>query len=213
MRWFLLLLLVAGSVSAAEPDWLLVAPQRVVAGQPFELIAIAPPDQELPDEISLRVKIDVTEVVLPAQAQGPAVGARRRYVATMPARAGGPATLSLAGRDSNSIALVIARRGDEMLRLTGRQEAAEEPPLTEEDPVYFVLGARDGWSGRFQISFKYRLFDRGAGFGAEQPWLAGFYFGYTQTSLWDLSAESKPFHDTSYRPSFFWKWQRVDQRT
>jgi len=198
---------------AAEPDWLLVAPQRVVAGQRFEVIAIAPPDQALPDEISLRVQVDVTELLLPAQAQGPAEGARRRYAATMPARAGGPATLSLAGRDSNSIALVIARRGDELQRITGRQDAPEEPLLTEEDPVYFVLGARDGWSGRFQLSFKYRLFDPGTGFGAEQPWLVGFYFGYTQTSLWDLSAESKPFHDTGYRPSFFWKWQRTDERT
>ena len=212
MRRFLLLLLAPLSVFGAEPDWLLVAPQRVVAGQRFELIAVAPPDESLPDELSLRVQVDVTELLLPARAENTAEGSRRRYSALMPARAGGPATLSLAGRNSNSIALVIARR-DEMQRLTGRQDAAEEPPITEEEPVYFVLGARDGWSGRFQLSFKYRLFDPASGFGAEQPWLVGFYFGFTQTSLWDLSAESKPFHDTSYRPSFFWKWQRTDQRT
>jgi phospholipase A1/A2 len=211
VRCLALLLALPLIALAAEPDWLLVAPQRVVAGQRFEVIAIAPPDQPLPDEITLRVQVDVTELLLPAQAQGPAEGARRRYAAVMPARAGGPATLSLAGRDANSIALVIARR-DEMQRLTGRQDAAEEPPLSEEDPVYFVVGARDGWTGRFQLSFKYRLFDPGTGFGAEQPWLVGFYFGFTQTSFWDLSAASKPFHDTGYRPSFFWKWQRTDER-
>jgi phospholipase A1 len=27
------------------------------------------------------------------------------------------------------------------------------------------------------------------------------HFGYTQTSLWDLGANSSPFRDTSYRPS------------
>src|SRR5258706_10586305 len=161
---------------ASEPDRLLVARQGVVAGPRFEVIAIAQPAQALPEEIGLRVQVDVTELLLPAQAQGPAEGARRRYAAMMPARAGGPATLSLAGRASNSIALVIARRGDEPQRITGRQDAPEEPLLTEEDPVYFLLGARDGWNGRFQLSFKYRLFDPGTGFGAEQPWLVGFYF-------------------------------------
>ena len=29
---------------AAEPAWLLVAPQRVVAGEPFEVIVVAPVD-------------------------------------------------------------------------------------------------------------------------------------------------------------------------
>jgi hypothetical protein len=53
------------------------------------------------------------------------------------------------------------------------------------------------------LSFKYRLFDRWVGFGQDRPWLSGLYFGYTQNSLWDLSAQSKPFRDTSYRPSLF----------
>jgi hypothetical protein len=211
VKWLLLLLLPLSAL-AAEPDWLLVAPQLVIAGQRFEVIVVAPVEEELPDEITLRVKIDISELVIPAQAQGRAEGARRRYAAAMPPRIGGPATLSLAERDSNEIAIVIARR-DEMQRLTSRGPVAEEPPLSEEDPVYFVIGARDGWSGRFQLSFKYRLFDPATGFGADQPWLVGFYFGYTQNSLWDLSAESKPFHDTAYRPSFFWKWQRTDDRT
>jgi phospholipase A1/A2 len=212
MRWFLTSLLLPLTALAAEPDWLLVAPQRVVAGEAFEVIVVAPPDEELPGELKLRVKIDVTEILLRASATGYAEGARRRYSATMPARAGGPATLELAGQNSNAIALVIARR-DPMQRLTGREEAASEPPLSEEDPVYFALGAHQGANARFQLSFKYRLFDPTGGFGAQQPWLVGFYFGYTQTSLWDLSADSKPFHDTAYKPSFFWNWQRVDSRT
>jgi outer membrane phospholipase A len=196
----------------AEPAWLLVAPQRVIAGERFEVIVVAPPNQALPDELDLRVNVDVAELVLRAQAQTPAEAGRRRYAATMPARAGGPATLALAGRDSNAIALVIARR-DSVQRLTGREQALEEPPLSEEEPVYFVVGANHGTNARFQLSFKYRLFDPTSGFGAERPWLVGFYFAFTQTSLWDLSAQSKPFHDTAYKPSFFWRWQRVDERT
>ena len=64
----LLLALLPLSALAAEPDWLLVAPQLVVAGQRFEVIVVAPYDEQLPDEIDLRVKIDISELVIPAQA-------------------------------------------------------------------------------------------------------------------------------------------------
>lgn len=88
-----------------------------------------------------------------------------------------------------------------------------EPPLTENEPVYFVMGTRGGTNARFQLSFKYRLFDRTLGWGRGAPWLAGFYLGYTQSSLWDLSGDSRPFRDTSYRPSLFWNWERTDDKT
>ena len=39
--------------------------------------------------------------------------------------------------------------------------------------MYFVVGASSRWSARFQLSFKYRLFDYDAGFGRDQPWLTG----------------------------------------
>ena len=49
-------------------------------------------------------------------------------------------------------------------------------------------------------------------FGRDQPWLAGFYFAYTQNSLWDLDSASKPFNNTSSRPSLFWRWQQRSRR-
>jgi outer membrane phospholipase A len=107
-----------------------------------------------------------------------------------------------------------APRPDAMQTFTVNQDREGfEPPLTENEPVYFVMGTRGGTNARFQLSFKYRLFDRALGWGSEQPWLAGFYLGYTQTSLWTLSGDSKPFRDTSYRPSLFWAWQRTDDKT
>ncbi|WP_269496066.1 phospholipase A [Castellaniella sp. S9] len=70
------------------------------------------------------------------------------------------------------------------------------------EPIYFIVGNRDGADARFQLSFKYRLLS------PEDPAKAGFmdnwYFGYTQTSLWDLHSDSIPFVDTSYNPSLFW---------
>ena len=58
----------------------------------------------------------------------------------------------------------------------GTRPGEYEPPLSENDPMYFIVGARDGWTARFQLSFKYRLFDLGAGFGREQPWLVRLLF-------------------------------------
>lgn len=70
------------------------------------------------------------------------------------------------------------------------------------EPIYFIMGNRDGADARFQLSFKYRLLS------PEDPARAGFmdhwYFGYTQTALWDLHSDSIPFVDTTYNPSLFW---------
>lgn len=92
-------------------------------------------------------------------------------------------------------------------------EGEEEPALSINEPMYFVVGSNADGSGdlkaRFQISFKYRMFSEEGWFTQKLPWLdlEHFHLGYTQTSLWNLSAESKPFEDTSYRPTFFWEYQ------
>ena len=76
------------------------------------------------------------------------------------------------------------------------------------------MGNRDGANARFQVSFKYRLFS------PDDPARPGFmdnwYFGYTQTALWDLHSDSIPFVDTTYNPSLFWArdaiWSTGDKR-
>jgi outer membrane phospholipase A len=79
--------------------------------------------------------------------------------------------------------------------------------LSSNEPVYFSLGGRGDLNAKFQISLKYRFFQPT---GAQS---SGFrdnlYFGYTQTSIWDLGEESAPFRDSSYRPSFFWLSDRI----
>ena len=203
--------LVAGSASAA--DWVVVSSEaRAQAGAPFEVVVIPPPGQAAPEELPARLTVDVAEIAVNLRPIGGVEDGRRRYVATMPISAAGQATLRLVDRASNTLVLVIAPRAG-MPALAGASPEEREPPLSENDPMYFVLGTRGGTSARFQLSFKYRLFDASAGFGQERPWLSGLYFGYTQNSLWDLSTESKAFRDTSYRPSLFWKWERPDQRT
>jgi outer membrane phospholipase A len=209
---FCLLMVALGTAKALGPDWLLASPDgKAEAGQPFDLMVVSP-GEPFPDEITVRVRIDVAEVLVTMKAAGPAQGARRIYSGVMPRGATGSVAIHLAGPSSNTVVLDVLRR-DEVQRVTARPSSIDEAPLSEEEPVYFVLGPRGGWNARFQLSFKYRLFDQGSGFGAEQPWLSGFYFGYTQNSEWDLQAASKPFRDTSYRPSLFWKWERADNHT
>jgi len=192
-----------GLCHAAEPDWLIASSRtRVAAGEAFQIVLVSLRGEPLPDALEVRMRSEVDERVLPLAAAGPAADGRRAYSATMPAGAYGTVTLVLAGRSSSELQFSVTR-----------PLGPYEPPLSENDPMYFILGARDGYSARFQLSFKYRLFDIGSGFGRDQPWLSGFYFGYTQNSLWELSSESRAFRDTSYRPQFFWKWDRTDEKT
>lgn len=93
-------------------------------------------------------------------------------------------------------------------------ENGEEPALWINEPMYFVLGRNDGDTrARFQFSFKLRMFDNGSVLIRNAPWLEKLHLAYSQTSLWNLSAASSPFEDTSYRPSFFWEFPKPQIRT
>jgi len=214
------LLLAVEPVLAAErgtlPDWIVAsADGRAVAGQRFELVLIAPPDAEIPAELQARLKTDIDERIITLVAVGVPSGTQQRvYAGDMPANLAGPVTIDLVGRSSSTLTLSVSGKPDTLHALTGQSgDPRLEPPLSENDPMYFVVGARDGWNARFQLSFKYRLFDQASGFGKDEPWLSGLYFGYTQNSLWELDSDSAAFRDTSYKPSFFWRWVRADEKT
>jgi len=72
------------------------------------------------------------------------------------------------------------------------------------DPIYFAVGWRDRFNARFQFSFKYRVFGPGSPDESLPRQLArDLHFAYTQTSIWDLESFSKPFYDSSYKPTVF----------
>ncbi len=75
--------------------------------------------------------------------------------------------------------------------------------LSAYEPVYFLMGA-DPAETKFQISFKYKIFNHKSSFVQDHPWMEGVHFGYTQTSFWNLASASWPFEDTSYKPEFFY---------
>jgi phospholipase A1/A2 len=75
------------------------------------------------------------------------------------------------------------------------------------EPIYFIAGDQAP-NARVQLSFKYQMFNDTGWFIQEQPWLRNLHFAYTQTSLWDWSAPSAPFFDTSYQPAFLYSQER-----
>jgi outer membrane phospholipase A len=195
--------------AASPPEWIIASRDSLVpAGGRIELVVVSLGGQALPEELTTRLKSGLDERIVTLQATGPARGLQRSYSGTVPPGMAGTLELELVGRASSVLTITVEPRRDAVGALTGRHDQYE-PPLSENDPMYFVVGARDGWSARFQLSFKYRLFDRGSGYGRSQPLLSALYFGYTQNSLWELDSESRAFRDTSYMPSFFWKWERT----
>jgi outer membrane phospholipase A len=211
-RWLVLAFALV-ALPAAAADWVLsVVEPRVRPGARFEFEVIGPVDEKLPDTLGLQVRGDRSIPLIAAEALAPQEGARRRYAAQLPRLPAGAAQLELADRASGVLVLIVG--ADDMLRqLTGAEDTAVEPPLSENEPIYFSVGTRGDTTARFQLSFKYRLFDRQFGWGRHWPWLAGLHFAYTQTSIWNLSETSKPFTDTSYRPSLFWQWRRAGDKT
>lgn len=168
-----------------------------------------------------------------AAADVAAAPARKTYRGILPSGLGGLLRADLADLASNRLALLASGEPEDAIvgmraapEASGTESAAapdampmpaaearlhldplpeDEPALSANEPVYFVAGSRGGLNARFQLSFKYRLFDAQGAPARLFPALGRLHFGYTQTSLWDLAAESKPFRDTSYRPSLFWQ--------
>jgi outer membrane phospholipase A len=78
-------------------------------------------------------------------------------------------------------------------------------------PTYFLVGTEPEKS-KFQISFKYRLFNPSGSLSRKFTCLEGFHLGYTQTSFWDLESDSAPFEDTSYKPELFYQTTNISFR-
>lgn len=75
------------------------------------------------------------------------------------------------------------------------------------EPNYFSAGSNGPTNAKFQISFKFRLFNP----DTQTKLLENLYLAYSQTSIWAIGSSSKPFYDSSYRPSVFFLDQDVAQ--
>jgi phospholipase A1 len=210
---------------AAQADWLLSSTDpRVISGRPFTVSVVSDEAaaQGMPDALEAELESGrrSRSLRLTAVAPASAGGMRRDYAAEWPEDLVGAATLVLPGRSSSRLLMVADNKAwapgeDPVARMAGAPYGTTETPqgsaLTFHEPMYFLLGANGGANARFQLSFKYRMFDRESVVARTLPVIGGLYFGYTQTSLWDLADRSAPFRDTSYRPSLFYQWD-VPQR-
>ncbi|MEN8163673.1 MAG: phospholipase A [Acidobacteriota bacterium] len=77
--------------------------------------------------------------------------------------------------------------------------------LTPDEALYFAIGWREFVNAKFQFSFKFAFMNPQGALTRKAPFFSHVYFGYTQTSLWDIEGESKPFYDTSYKPTLFYR--------
>lgn len=227
-----LLFALLGALFAApvQADLLLATRQTVIdPGLPLTLTVVSTAGEALPDELKARVIVGARAADVTLRAATPAQGGRRDYSAVFPTDLDGTGRLELTSAAS-SVLLVQLRpaplaAGAVAITTPGaaRPAAADdqdaEPAgvvnlgrnrigLGTHEPVYFVAGSRGDTTARFQLSFKYRIFDP-EGWATELPLgelLTGLHFGYTQTSTWDWSGDSKPFRDTTYKPSFFYEF-------
>ena len=154
--------------------------RRYFARWPTEVVGVA--TLALADHPSARVLLDggaATRVVsAPAQAPAGGVAAGEASAATAP----------VATAPVSSVA-PMARVADTPADPTPVEPSA----LGFHEPMYFLVGGKDPVSARFQFSFRYRIFDEQGVVAETIPVASGVYFGFTQTSLWDLQGESKPF--------------------
>ena len=202
---------------AARAERLLASERtHVRVGEPVELTVVDTTGAPLPPVLEARLTRGNDRVRVSLRARGEGAPAHRRYVLDWPAELVGLGVLSLEGEDGSRLMLLAERPGwgageDPVARAQGVRVASAAattaaPALSFYDPMYFLVGANGGASARFQLSFKYRLFDDEGMAVGMLPFLRGLHFGYTQTSLWDLASESAPFRDTSYRPALFYEW-------
>ena len=158
--------------------------RRYFARWPMELTGVA--TLALADHASARLLLDA--------------GAATRAAAPAPTP-----SAPVAGGVAASPASAVAPMGP-VAQAPADAVPVEPSALGFHEPMYFLVGGKDPVSARFQFSFRYRIFDDHGVVAESFPVASGLYFGFTQTSLWDLQSESKPFRDSSFRPSFFYRW-------
>lgn len=204
-------------VALAAPGWIIATPSETIqSGETLQLEAVRP-DESTPWPAFLRLKLiadQKTEIII-FYPEAATSDFRRVYAAALPPLLRGQLKMELADVASNRLILLATAPATQASNVfpetVGRIDLIpeDEPALSAHEPAYFLVGTRNGLNALYQLSFKYRIFDAESTPAQWWPALGQLHFGYTQTAVWDLEVNSKPFHDTSYRPSLFWQ-KRLD---
>jgi outer membrane phospholipase A len=160
----------------------------------------------------------------------PGAFVRREYLSTMPDSVTGRVVIEFPGLKANRVVLDVEapapvaiapeKETDSVFtRFIKEVEPVEpgksfdpgrffEEHISGYEPFYFIAGTKSP-NAKIQISFAYQLLYNEGGLATNVPALKGFHIAYTQSSLWDWNAPSAPFYDTSYKPEFFYSWERI----
>ena len=227
---FVFLLAFSGYVFAAE-DWLIASRTETIGMGHRLVVEVVKPESIAAWPQTLRLKLsrdDKGEEVELTMSQKTDSANRRVYAGRLQQNYLGIVHAELADQPSNRILMlaadeegltptpsVVTAAAEDVPGVTDEGSRPtivlarpdQEPALSAYQPAYFVGGSNDqsGKDAKFQISFKYRLFDPESSFAQYSPMLSNLYFTYTQTTVWDLGGDSSPFRDTSYRPGVFYR--------
>ena len=213
----------------AHADMVLTTDQtHVSAGAGVQLLltitneTTEPMEVELPSEIHVRLETPGTVSTLEFIPEtigtitvDPREFSRIRLSGVLPKAIEGPVTLRTTGFSANAVVVQVDSAATPAIKdaedtrqasQSGSLLVDKPPPLAVSvyDPVYFLIGGDGGLNAKFQISFRYRLFDDKGSWARKLPWIDDLYLSFSQTSLWDLNELSKPFRDSSYRPRLFY---------
>ncbi|MCE2945898.1 MAG: phospholipase A [bacterium] len=193
------------AVESAGRTYRLQARMPVEAGAPVVGVVTVAPGQFR----RVRYRLELPPAVAGATVFRTSAGGRALVAfADRPAGPGDAADVATAAATAQSpaaAALEAARPGDSPAGARVSQTDRLGSAISAHEPVYIAFGDRERRNARFQISFKYRLFNEGGDLARDLAPLRHVYFGYTQTALWDLESDSAPFRDSSYRPSLFYR--------
>ncbi len=160
----------------------------------------------------------------------PGAFVRREYLSTLPNSVTGRVVIEFPGLKANRVVLdveapapvafALGKGTDSIFTRFIKEVEPVEPGksfdpgrffkehISGYEPFYFIAGTKSP-NAKIQISFAYQLLYNEGWLATNAPALKGFHIAYTQSSLWDWNAPSAPFYDTSYKPEFFYSWERV----
>ena len=242
MRSAWLFAIFALTCGVARADYILLPPEEnAVSDGAISLVLMItneteqPIDVSIPSKLDLRLTTDTEAFNASLEADPPPAVAtvelapqtfrKIRYTGKLPEGVEGTVTIRTRDIRANSLVLALSRTTEPKPGsviapepVVAGASAAPTPTsrflsaLSTYDPIYFAVGTREGANAKFQLSFKFQFFPEDAPLVRQVNFLQDLYFGYTQTSLWDLASSSAPFYDTSYKPRLFyynagvWDW-------
>jgi outer membrane phospholipase A len=175
---------------------------------------------ELPDRVEARVGPFVVPLLRDgpdAEVEiGPGTTLLRRYRGALPDDLEGMMAIELVGLNAGRCFVeVVPVASNHVIDVAEQAEPADpenDVPIAPRfadnlsfyEPMYFVVGPRVSLNAKFQLGFKYRLLSAESRLAEVRPFWENLFLGYTQTSIWDLGADSAPFLDTSYKPGLFY---------